>query len=225
MALQIQGVPPFNPNGDQTSLSQRWTKCVKSFNYFITASGINNDERKHALLLHMVGPATQEIYETLGVNDQNENKLDTALAALNNHFKAKKNVPFERSVFRNANQNTGETTDQYVTRLRQLAQHCEYGNETDNNIRDQVISSCRSSKLRKRLLTELDLTLDKTLQIARMIEDVNHFTKTIENNNNVAESLNKMTFQNRNHHKQGYRGNLHQGNQRRLANRSIYKNC
>ena len=38
MALQIQGVPAFNPDGDQTSLSQRWTKWIKRFEYFITAS-------------------------------------------------------------------------------------------------------------------------------------------------------------------------------------------
>jgi len=82
MALQIQGVPPFNPNGDQTSLSQRCTKWVKGFNYFITASGINNNDRKHALLLHMVG-----------VNDQNNNKLDTALTAFNTISKQRKTFP------------------------------------------------------------------------------------------------------------------------------------
>ena len=193
MALQIQGVPPFNPNGEQTSLSQRWTKWVKGFQYFITASGITEDARKHALLLHMVGPTTQEIYETLHVDEQDDQKFNSALTALNNHFKMKKNVPFERSVFRNAKQNQGESIEQYVTRLRQLAEHCEYGNEIDNNIRDQIISSCKSTKLRKRLLTELELTLEKTIQIARMLEDVNHFNKTIETNNN-SETLNRIHY-------------------------------
>ena len=48
-----------------------------------------------------------------------------------------------------------ESTEQYITRLRQLAQYCEYGDEIENNIRDQIILSCISSKLRKILPTKM----------------------------------------------------------------------
>lgn len=54
-----------------------------------------------------------------------------------------------------------KNVDQYVITLRKLSLHCEYGNTVDDQIRDQVISPCPSSKLRKRYLTEPDLTLEK----------------------------------------------------------------
>ena len=42
--------------------------------------------------------------------------------------------------------------EQYITWLQQQAQHFEYGNEIENKIRDQIISSCLLSKLRKQPL-------------------------------------------------------------------------
>ena len=184
MALQIPSIPPFNPHGDQNSVSQRWTKWKKRFQYFIIASGGMDAERKHALLLHMVGQDTQDIYDTLVIRQaEGQSPYDAAILAFDQHFEVQKNIPFERSVFRTAQQQENESIDQYITRLRQLSQYCEYGNEQDNNIRDQIISSCLSSKLRKRLLTKPNLTLTQLGQIAKAMEDATHFAKTIENNN------------------------------------------
>ena len=82
--------------------------------------------------------------------------------------------------------------------LRQLAQYCEYGDEIENNIRDQTISSCISSKLRKILLTEPELTLSKLAQIAQAMEDASHYTKQIEEKNQLStqiiESMSKLTI-------------------------------
>ena len=41
--------------------------------------------------------------------------------ALNNHSEPKKNVVFERHVFRQVSQGTNEASINFVTRLRQLA--------------------------------------------------------------------------------------------------------
>ena len=179
--LQIPAVSPFQPHGDTNTIAQRWTKWKKSFNYFLAASGVTEEARKKALLLHLVGSETQDIFDTL---TPASDSFQDALKALSDHFEPKKNVTFERSVFHRATQNQNETIEQYVTRLRQLSLHCEYGEETDNNIRDQVITSCRSSKLRNKLLTETELTLEKTTRIAKTMESADHFTKTIEEKTN-----------------------------------------
>lgn len=56
-----------------------------------------------------------------------------------------------------------ETIDQFVMRLRQKADNCEFAN-MDEQIRDQVIEKCESPRLRRTLLEKgKDLTL-KTLQ-------------------------------------------------------------
>ena len=141
MGLQIPSIPPFNLHGDQNSVSQRQTKWKKQCQYFILASGVNDDARQNALLLHMVGQETQDIYDTLNVEEREGTLYKTLLEALDQHFCIKKNIPFERLRFRTAKQLQKESIEQYLTQLRQLAQYCEYGNEIENNIIDQIISS------------------------------------------------------------------------------------
>ena len=170
--FSIPGVQQFNCHGDPSTVSQRWEKWKKSFSYFIAASGINADPRKKALLLHLAGPATQDIYETLTVAA--DCTIADALTALDAYFIPRKNVPFERSVFHSARQDHGESIEQFTTRLRTLAATCEYGAEKDNQIRDQLISACSSNRFRKRLLEKDNLTLTVALQLGQLLENVDH---------------------------------------------------
>ena len=65
MAAANLGIPstaPFNAKGEPTSVAQRWEKWLKQFQYFEDASRINNNSRKKALLLHLAGTETQDIY-------------------------------------------------------------------------------------------------------------------------------------------------------------------
>uniref|UniRef100_A0A7M5XNH5 Endonuclease n=1 Tax=Clytia hemisphaerica TaxID=252671 RepID=A0A7M5XNH5_9CNID len=80
---------------------------------------------------------------------------------------------YERHVFRSCSQNNTESTGQYVSRLRQLATTCEF-HDTQDEIVDQVIGGCNSKKLRKRLLKEHNLSLDKLLEIALVLETADH---------------------------------------------------
>ena len=136
-----------------------------------------SDTRKKAMFPHMAGPETQEVFDTLTPVD---NRYDKALEVLNTHFAVKKNIPFERSVFHQARQKQGEPTEQFVTRLHKLASTREYGDQTNDQICDQVIATCFSSSLRKKCLTEPSLTLEKLLEIAQAMESAHHWSKEIE---------------------------------------------
>ena len=64
---------------------------------------------------------------------------------------------------------------QFVTRLRQVVKDCDYGDQADNQIRDQVIQRCKSHELRRKLLESGDrdkLTLDRLLKISTSFEAV-----------------------------------------------------
>ena len=66
----------------------------------------------------------------------------------------KKKVPFERSVFHSTTQQ--KSREQFVKRLRKLTLYCEYGDSKGEETRYQVIASCNSTKLRRKLLRESD---------------------------------------------------------------------
>jgi len=110
-----------------------------SFSYFIIASVIRDNARQKAIMLHLLGPETERIFDTLTPEDDTYEK---AMQILNEHFKQKKNVPFEISVFHKASQKQGESMEQFVTRLRQLSLHCEYAATLNEQIRDQIIATC-----------------------------------------------------------------------------------
>ena len=78
------------------------------FQHFLDASGITNDKRKKAMLLHMAGHQTQEVFDTL---DPENDTYDKALEGLTLYFSVKKNVPFERNVFHQTKQQAGASVE------------------------------------------------------------------------------------------------------------------
>ena len=70
------------------------------------ASGINDEKRKPALLLHLIGAGTQQIFETFSKTGED---CKTAMVKLDEYFDHKKNILFERHKFREAEQESGES--------------------------------------------------------------------------------------------------------------------
>ena len=143
-------------------------KWKKSFEYYMNASGETEGGQKRAMLLHLVGQDAQDIFETF---TDTGDSYDNAITKFDDYFLPKKNDAFERHLFRKCKQNPGESIDSYVTRLKSLIKTCNYAADIQNDaIRDQVIDHCYSSKLRKRLLRERELTLEKLPEIAILSE-------------------------------------------------------
>ena len=76
--------------------------------------GVISEGQKIALLLHSGGMELQETYCTL-VPEDDETSFNDCLAALDNYFKQKVNVPFDQNVFRQMQQVEAETIDQFVS--------------------------------------------------------------------------------------------------------------
>ncbi|XP_057312279.1 uncharacterized protein K02A2.6-like [Hydractinia symbiolongicarpus] len=159
--------------------------CPKPFNVQGDTAGITDDVRKRALILHCAGDDVQEVFDTLP--NVGTTYADAA-AVLKIFFEPKQNKHFERHVFRCCKQNEGENIDAYVTRLRILAKTCVFHN-TDEELVDQIIEKCNSNKLRKRILREPDLTLEKLLSLARISEVTSHQAKQYESSAQAATSL------------------------------------
>ena len=137
----------------------------------------------------------QEIYFTLAAYAESAT-FEATVKVLDDYFVPKANVPFERHLFRQIVQESEETVDQFVCRLRQRAINCEFGENENDYIRDQVIDRCYSSKLRRKFLEkEGALTLDDLLRIARSQEAVDRQLKqygTDQVNNQLSDQVNAV---------------------------------
>ena len=98
---------------------------------------------------------------TTRITDENRKKYAKVLEKFDDFFKVRHNVIFERAHFNRRNQHPGETAEDYITALRQLAQGCEYGKMTKELIRDRLVVGIRDESLSERLQIESNLTLEK----------------------------------------------------------------
>lgn len=207
MAAKLDIATPgiFKVIGEQ-NLCTTWDQYLKRFDYFVKASNITKDEQKRALLLHVSGTEVQDVFESLG---DTGTTFDAAVQKLTDYFRPKKNVAFERHLFRQARQEHGETMDNFIVRLSKLSVSCDFPQKEDM-IRDQIIDQCRSTELRKKLLAEANLTLDKAQTIARTFELSESHAKQMETNGNgqAAGSSNQEVNKLRKQPK--YRGNRRQ---------------
>ncbi|MCG8032586.1 MAG: aspartyl protease family protein, partial [Candidatus Thiodiazotropha taylori] len=155
--------------------------------------GVADPDQKKALLLHCGGMDAQDIYYTLP-EGQGEDAYEKAKDSLNTYFNPLSNVPFERHQFRTTVQNEGESIEQYIVRLKQKAETCEFGTENDVNIqiRDQIVEKCRKHELRRKLLEKgRTLTLQQVRDISRAFEDSEKQASTIEG---AVQEINKLSI-------------------------------
>ena len=197
----IPAVEPFIIDKSPTSnLDTSWKKWKEEFELFIAASGISDKKQALALLLHLGGPQLRDIYSTLKEDGDN---FDLVKQKFTSYFQPRKNTTYERFKFKDSKQEKGESNTVYVTRLKTLAESCEFASQ-DDEIRDHFIYTCRSKTLKTKLLREEDLTLEKLIEIARNLELSQIQATEIEQKNeptkeeNVNRLSNKKYFGGRN---------------------------
>ena len=88
---------------------------------------------------------------TLSETDKGD--ANRILEELRGHFVPQRHVLFERYKFNSSTQK-GETVDEFVVKLRQLAESCEFGTLKDSLIRDRLVIGTTDDVCRDRLLRE-----------------------------------------------------------------------
>lgn len=80
------------------------------------------------------------------------------MTALENYFKPKRSVVYERYIFNSFEQNSGGSVDTLVTRVRKNASSCEFGLLNNELIRDRLVVGLLDRGKRRKLLREESLT-------------------------------------------------------------------
>ena len=101
--------------------------------------------------MYTMGDEADDILASFGLNEADSKKYDVVKGKFENYFIKKRNVIFERAKFNQRIQEKGETVDQFITVLYQLAEHCNYGGLRDEMIRDRIVVGLHDAKLSLRL--------------------------------------------------------------------------
>ena len=177
------------------NVAENWRKWKQRFELFLAASGLSekDDKVQSATLFHVAGPDALEIYNTfVWEHEGDERKIVKIMEKFQAYCEPRKNITWERHVFNTCNQEVGETIDQYVTKLKTKARSCEFSALKDSLIRDRIVCGIHSDKIHSRLLREVDLTLERTVDICRANEATATQMKKLGENSAINHSTNSM---------------------------------
>ena len=88
-------------------------------------------------------------------------KVDDLNNVLSDHLAPKPIVIAERYKFSNRIQAEGESIADYIAKLRRLPLHCDFRAFLEQALRDKFVCGLRDSGIRKKLLSEKDLDLNR----------------------------------------------------------------
>ena len=120
MASTIPVAPPEQFNIKKPDEWLRW-KC--RFEQFLSASGLDkeSEERRVSTLLYCLGPDADNVLTSTNIEDRDRKKYSKVMEKLDEHFKVRRNVIFERD------QHEGKSAEEYITALYSLVETCNYG--------------------------------------------------------------------------------------------------
>ncbi|XP_043209539.1 uncharacterized protein LOC122374691 [Amphibalanus amphitrite] len=97
--------------------------------------------------------------------------LDSVLEAMQKYLRRQRNVIVDRMDFTARLQQPGESIDEYVCALREIAACCDFCQHcADDRFRDHIVVGTIDSDARRRMLETADLTFEKALDICRACE-------------------------------------------------------
>ena len=173
--------PPPNPMTFEGNVAENWRRWIQQFRLYLNATGLDKkpQQQQCSCLLTVAGPEALEIFNTFALSDTDQTKIEVVINKFEEYCTPKKNVTYERHLFNTRAQGETEGIDAYVTELRKLARNCEFGELHDSLIRDRIVCGIRSNVVRKRLLREKDLNLERAVEICKSSEITDNQLKNI----------------------------------------------
>ena len=163
----------FTLNAD--NLATEWRRWEQLFLTYHAAAELSEKAgaTQVAILLHCAGAEAQDIFSSFVFTEVDNDKKDnfqTVLTKFREYCQPRKNIIFERYKFWQRSQNSGEPFHQWVAALRSILKNCDYADQNDTNLRDRIVFGLNDAAVKKTLLKDSDLTLEKTLTICRTSE-------------------------------------------------------
>ena len=228
--IRLQPPEPFNfRNPDD------WPRWKSRFQQFRDASGLSTESssKQVSTFLYCLGEEAESVLASTGVTTDDRKDYATVLEKVDGFFQVRKNVIYERARFNRRNQQSGETAEQYIMALYDLAQHCNYGEMRDEMIRDRLVVGIRDCSLSEKLQLDPSLTLETAKKSIRQREAVHEQQKVLKGNDKSTTDCSIDAMQHKqqgNHYTRGQRRDRtrephpHSGQRRATNTRNSDKN-
>lgn len=186
------------------NVEEQWRRFKQRFTLYLTAIGAaeKDGEQKIALLLTVAGTEAIDVFNSFQLTPDEQKDYDGVIRKFEQFCTPKRNETYERYVFNSKNQAESESVEEFITDLKLKCQSCNFGELADSLIRDRIVMGVRDKGLREKLLGEVDLTLERAIQICQAREVTQQRIKSM-NSGTMSEAECKIeTVVNKQTHKQ-----------------------
>ena len=152
-----------------------WPDWKTRFSRFRLATELDKKDQavQVSQLIYVMGAQADKIYAQFSFpavteaipNPQND--YNTVMALFDAHFIPKRNVIHERAKLYGRKQQKGESVEQFLRSLRDLAVTCQFGDREDEFVRDLLVIGLNDVEVSQHLQLEAELTLQKAVDTAR----------------------------------------------------------
>ncbi|UYV85035.1 K02A2.6-like [Cordylochernes scorpioides] len=177
--------------------AKEWPSWKQRFSRYRLLSNLNAKEQEYQItaLIYLMGERAEEIHSAFNLSADDAKNLDKVIEAFDNHFIGKRNVVYERALFRLRSQRPEETIEEFVTVLHRISEHCEYANLREELIRDRLVLGVKDRKLSGKLMLNENLTLAKAVEIARQWEAVMREQQDLNPSTSQVDTTRKVVKQ------------------------------
>lgn len=164
------------------NVAENWRKFLLEFNTYIDCCTNLSEKQKAMMLLNLAGPEAMEkersfIYkeeikdgETIVQQKESRYVLNDIKTKFEELCTPQKNITMERYAFHTRNMLQEESFYEFLGELRIKASTCEFGELNNEMIRDRIVTGHISNTVRKQLLKEPRLSLEKAVEICTVNE-------------------------------------------------------
>ena len=169
--FRTSDLPKLDLDTDRGTDFTAWQKQWLAYGSLSGLSGESAAKQVQALQL-CFSRETLNIVENLGLTETERQDQARIIAALKQHVDGRINETIERRNLRRRIQQIGESVDDYLVSLRELAKTCNFCNNDclHKAIRDQIIKGLSDGEIIQELLQVKDLTLDQAITKCRGLE-------------------------------------------------------
>ena len=181
---KLKGMATHGQFGEFNPQREDWTSYTERLQEYFIANGLEDAAKKKAVLLSIVGAETYQLMRNLTAPAKpTEKSFDQLIKLVEEHHHPAPSVILQRFKFASRRQKPGESIATFVSELRRLSEHCNYGQTLDEMLRDRVVCGIADGRLQRRLLAEPELTLKKAFELAQAQETADQGAQHLQQNN------------------------------------------
>ena len=169
--FRLSDLPKLDLQVDRGTDFEAWRAQWTSYATLSGLSGESEATKVQALIL-CFSRETLTVVNNLGLTEEERANADAIITAIKCHVDGHINESMERCRLQRRVQQPGESFDDYIVSLRELAKTCNFCSVacTQKNIRDQIIEGLIDGDTIEHLLQQHNLTLDMTITMCRAQE-------------------------------------------------------